>query len=168
MPRLLGLDVSGASLALRVVLGIVFGGLALGLLYYIPANLGSMLSSYLPASTKAVATGVVSSLLSPSLPLIGLVAATLVFLGVLLRGTRVYGVILLANGLVFVAYVYTLFQGGTITLSLPSGLPSSLSGSLSLNVGSLMLIFLIAPILTVVKGIVLTVTKPAPDQGPAA
>jgi len=148
-----------------VVLGVVFGGLSFVVFYYIPANLGNLLSSALPAASRAAATSVVSALISSSLPLLGLAATALVFLGMLLRGTRAYGIILLLNGAVFLAYVYVVFQGGTITLSLPPGLPSSVSGNVSLNMSNLMLLFFIAPILTVIKGVVLTVMKPQAVQG---
>ena len=164
MPRLLDIEVSGASLALRVVLGVVFGGISFVVFYYLPANLGNFLSSALPAASRAAAAGVASALINPSLPLIGLAAAALVFLGFLLRGTKAYGLILVLNGIVFLAYVYTAFQGGTITLNLPAGLPSSASGNISLNASNLMLLFLLAPLLTVVKGIVLTVMKPQVAQ----
>ena len=45
MPKLRGLQLSGTSLALRVVSGVVFGGLALVVFYYLPADLGGLLSA---------------------------------------------------------------------------------------------------------------------------
>ena len=160
MPKLLDLEVSRGSLTLRAVLGAVFGGLSFAVFYYVPANLGSLISPAVPASSASSASSLISSLVSPSLLLIGLAAALLVFLGFFLRGTKAYGPILVVNGLIFLAYVYAAFQGGTITLTLPAGLPSTASGTLSLDVSNLMLLLLLAPILTVVKGIVLTIVKP--------
>ncbi len=164
MPRLLDLKLTGAKLALRLALAILLGGLAFVLFYFLPASASSLLGNSLSTAGIPGASGVVSSLINPSLPLIGLAAALFVFLGVLLRGTRIYGPIVIVTGLVFAAYVYTAFQGGTISLTLPPGLQGNASGTIAINASTLMYLFLLGPVLTILKGVVLTVMKAEEPQ----
>lgn len=135
----------------------VFAALTAVIFYYVPANLGSYLKQLAGASA---AESVVNALISPDLAMIGLAAAALVFLGVFLRGTKAYGPILVVSGLVFLAYVYVAFQGGTIGLTVPQGIQYSPTGSVSIGVSGLMYLSMLGPLLTVVKGLVLTVMKP--------
>ena len=102
---------------------------------------------------------VVGALVNPSLGAIGLAAAALVFLAVLLRGSKAYGPILMVLGVVFLAYVYEAFHGGTVALAIPK-VQASVSGNVAIGVSGLMYMFMLAPLLTVVKGLVLTVMKP--------
>ena len=167
MPRILDLELSGGKLALRVVLAAVFAVLAALLFYYVPASIGSFAKSLGGASNASTVESVVNSLVSPNLPMIGLAAAAMVFVGVLLRGSRVYGPILVVTGAVFLAYVYVAFQGGTISLDIPQGQQLSLAGSVSIGLSGLMFLFMLAPLLTIVKGVVLTVMKPGEAPKPA-
>ena len=143
-----------------MVLAVLFGGLAALLFYYVPASVGGFAKQLAGPSNASTVEGVVNALISPDLALLGLAAAALVFLGVLLRGSKAYGPIIIVTGLVFLAYVYTAFQGGTITLNLPQGIQYGASGSVSMGVAGLMYLFMLAPLLTVVKGIVLTAMEP--------
>ncbi|MDG6937492.1 MAG: hypothetical protein JRM97_08230 [Nitrososphaerota archaeon] len=112
-----------------------------------------------------MASALAASLVSPSLPLVGLAVAALVFLGVLLRGTKAYGPVLVALGVALLAYVYVAFHGGTIDVSIPRVQQYSVSGSVALGLASLMYLFMAPAVLTLVKGAVLTVMKP--DGTPA-
>ncbi|MDE1858223.1 MAG: hypothetical protein KGI26_04040 [Thaumarchaeota archaeon] len=159
MPRLLGVEMSGGKLALRVVLAVVFGSLAALFLAYLPSAAGSFAKQAAGTANAAAVESIVNALINPSLPAVGAVVAALVFLGFLLRGTKVYGPILMVLGLALLAYVYLAFQGGTIGLTIPQGLQYAASGSVSIGVSTLMLLFMVAPLLTLVKGLVLTVMK---------
>lgn len=175
MPRILGLQLSAGALALRVVLGAITALVTFVVFYYVPANLPSFASGIL-GSASSTAGGVVSgflkSLINPDLPTVGLLLTLAVFVGVLIRGTRVYGAVVLANGVLFAAYVYLAFQGGTVSITLPSGLPSSAAGTIVIGASTLMYVFLLAPILAMVKGALILAlpgkgTAPPPSQPPA-
>jgi hypothetical protein len=150
---------TGGRLAVRVVLAAVFGGVAAALLYYVPASLGGVAEQLAGGANASAVQSIVGALVSPSLPLIGLAAAALVFVGVLLRGTRGYGPVLVVLGAVLVAYVYTAFQGGTINISIPQGVQYGASGTVSISLAALMYLAMVGPLLTVVKGVVLTAAR---------
>lgn len=163
MPRLLDLEMSGGKVALRLVLAAVFGGLAFIVFYYIPSALGAFLAQA-AGSGGSSASNIASALINPQLPTLGLAIAVLVFLGVMLMGTKAYGPALIVIGLAFVAYVYTVFQGGIINLTVPKGVQYSASGNVAIDVALLMYLFMLGPILTILKGVVIVVIKPAGSQ----
>ena len=99
----------------------------------------------------------------------GLVVAALVFLGILLRGSRVYGPVLVVLGGALLAYVYVMFHGGTIDIAIPQVQQYSISGSVAIGLAALMYLFMVPALLTLVKGVVLTAMKPdgtAPHPAP--
>lgn len=155
MPRLLGLQLSSGALALRVVLGAIAALVTFVVFYYVPANLPGFASALLGSGSSTAGetvSGFLKSLINPNLPTVGLLLTVFVFIGVVIRGTRAYGAVVIVDGLLFAVYVYLAFQGGTISISLPSGLPSSAAGTVAIGASTLMYIFLIAPLLTMVKG----------------
>ena len=165
MVRLLGVEMSGGKFGLRVVLAVVFGALAFAVFYYVPASVGPLAKQLAgPANASAVGT-LVDSLVSPSLPLVGAAVAVLVFVGVFLRGTKAYGPVLAVLGLALLAYVYVLFQGGTVHATIPQLSKYAASGSIAVDLTDLMLLFMVPAALTLVKGVVLTAMKP--DGTPA-
>ncbi|MDG6988623.1 MAG: hypothetical protein JRN21_04780 [Nitrososphaerota archaeon] len=167
MARLLGAEVTSGQLAVRAVLAVVFGGLAFLVFYYLPVSAAGLVKQVAGPANASVAS-VVNGLVSPDLPAIGAAVAALVFLGVFLRGTKAYGPILIAAGAAFLAYFYVALQGGTITLALPQGIQYSASGNISIGVADLMYLLMVAPALTIVKGAVLTATKPGDGKTPPA
>lgn len=116
------------------------------LFYYLPSNLSAFLSSR-GASLSAV---------PQALPTLGLAIAALVFLGLLLRGTAAYGFILIMLGLLFTAYVYVFFNGGRIGVQLQAG---GAAGEVAIDASTLMYILLVAPVLTVAKGVFIVATR---------
>jgi hypothetical protein len=150
MPKVMGVQLSGGALAVRLATAVVGAAVSFLLLYYLPANI----STVVPQGASALA----SPLFPPVLPPLGLAITALVFLGFLLRGTGAYGFILLLLGLLFIAYVYILFGGGTIYLQIPSSAAYGASGTVAVNASTLMYILLVAPILTVVKGVFILTT----------
>jgi len=137
--------VSGAALA----------GLTFLVFYYVPANLASLVSGHLPSSIAPAASNLASALVGSTLPTIGLVLTVLVFLGIVLRGSRPYGMILILTGLLFAAYTYVIMQGGTIGIKLTGNLPHGASGNFTIDVSLLMLVLLVPSLITVVKGALL-------------
>jgi hypothetical protein len=155
----MGLELSSASLAIRVILGVVLAALTFLVFYYVPANLASIVSGHVPSNSAASASSVTSSLIGSTLPIIGLVLSVLVFLDVVLRGSSAYGVTLILTGLLFAAYTYTALHGGTIGITLPGNLTQGATGDITIDVGLLMLVLLIPSLLTVVKGVLLLAVK---------
>lgn len=167
MARLLGVEVTSQQLAVRGVLAVAFGGVAFLLFYYLPVSAASLVSQ-IAGPAGAPLAPVVSGLVSPDLPAIGAAVAALVFLGVFLRGTKAYGPIVMAVGVAFLAYFYVALHGGTVTLAIPQGVGYSASGDVSIGVADLLYLLMVAPALTVVKGAVLTATRPGDGKAPQA
>jgi len=151
----MGLQLSSASLTIRVVSGAVLSALTFVVFYYVPANLASLVSGHLPSSIAPAASNLASALVGSTLPVIGLVLTVLVFLGIVLRGSRPYGMILILTGLLFAAYTYVVMQGGTIGITLSGSLPHGASGNIAIDVSLLMLLLLIPSLLTIFKGALL-------------
>jgi hypothetical protein len=150
------LELSSASLALRVISGAALAALVFFAFYYLPANLSALVSGSLTPSNAAAVSSVATALIG-STPIIGLVLAVLVFLGAILRGSKVYGAVLIVIGILFATYTYLLLHGGSIGGALPSNLSSGASGNFVIDVTLLMVVLLIPSILTVVKGTLLLV-----------
>ncbi len=164
MVKLLDLEVSGASLAARIVLGVILGALAFLIFYYVPANFLGLASDVLRMEIPPQAADVLSSLVDPALPLVGLALAPAIFLCALFRGTKAYGPLTIALSLLFAAYVYLFFHGGAISVAVPVGsiagdLLMELSLSIRVEMAMLMALFLIPPILGVAKGALLMLKR---------
>ena len=148
------LQLSSASLAIRVTSGATLAALVFLVFYYRPANFSALVSSSLTPSSAAAVSNVAAALIG-STPVIGLVLAGLVFLGAVLRGSSLYGPILVLIGLLFAAYTYLLLHGGLIGGTLPSNLSLGAAGSFAIDATLLMIVLLIPSLLTVVKGALL-------------
>jgi hypothetical protein len=159
MPRLLDIEVSGGRMAIRLVTGIIGAVIAFVVLYFIPTSAASLVSGSVPASFAAGINSLISSLVNPVMPPVGLVIAVLVFLGALLRGTKIYGPIVILLGILYLAYIYLFFGGGNLNVQIPQGIAQGVSGSLVLQVSLLMSLFMIPAILTIVKGVVLSLPR---------
>ncbi|MEN3052359.1 MAG: hypothetical protein ABC606_00980 [Candidatus Methanosuratincola petrocarbonis] len=164
MAKLLDLEVSRASIAARLILGVLLGALGFLVFYYVPANFLRLASDVLRMEIPPQAAGVLSSLVDPALPLVGLALAPAIFLCALFRGTKAYGPLTVALSLLFAAYVFLWFHGGAISLALPidpigGGVPMELSLSIRVEMAMLMALFLIPPMLGVAKGVLLMLEK---------
>jgi hypothetical protein len=152
------LQLSSASLALRVISGAALAALVFLVFYYLPANFSALVSGSLTPSSAAAVSSVAAAIIG-STPIIGLVLAVLVFLGAVLRGSSVYGAILILIGVLFAAYTYLLLHGGSIGGTLPSNLSLGASGNFAIDVSLLMVVLLIPSLLTVVKGALLLAVR---------
>ncbi len=159
---------SGGRFGLRVVLSVIFGAVAFALFYYVPASLGPLAANLAGPANASAATALANSLVSPTLPMVGIAVAALVFVGFFLRGTKAYGPVLVVLGLALLAYVYVLFHGGTTDASIPALSQYSASGTVSIVLANLMYLFMLPPLLTVAKGVVLTAMKPDGTQASPA
>ena len=159
MPKLLDLELSGRSLAFRVVLGVISAALTFLIFFYVPANLTTLISGYIPADMRTTINTLLASLIGPAMPPLGILLAALAFLSSLLHGSKVYGLILLVEGLCFIAYLYLAFQGGTLSITLPKELLYGISANLQINLANIMFLFMIPSLLGIIKGIILALKK---------
>jgi hypothetical protein len=176
VPKLLDLEIGTASLVIRVILGLICAGIVFFLFYYLPVNLKAILDFVLftkvPLSGNIIsgATGdVLRALVLPLLPYLGLVLVVGTFLEILMRGTKIYGPILIVSGAFWLMVLYIVFEGGNIVFTLDQNLFSSISETLSsfalrISIGltPIMLIFMLPSILTIAKGVVLVMGSRAP------
>ncbi|GEM_PF-873374 len=112
MPNIGNLELSGARLALRVILGLFLAALVLLLFYYVPTHLTALVSPFVPRQYIPYIAEFVSILESPGIPFLGVLLAVVTFFDVLLSGSWIYGVVLILTGVLYLAYDILLFQGG--------------------------------------------------------
>ncbi|MDI9609514.1 MAG: hypothetical protein QFX34_04455 [Candidatus Verstraetearchaeota archaeon] len=160
MVKMLGLELTGASLALRLILGALLSAGGFLIFYYLPANFVELASSAIGGEVPPAASGLLSSLIDPALPLVGLALVAAIFLCAVFRGTKAYGPVTIALSLVYALYVVLLFHGGAISISVPAdllggGLPFGASLSVSVDMPVLMVLFLVPALLGIVKGFLL-------------
>lgn len=156
MPRLFGLEMTRFTLMTRILIGSALAALSFIFLIYIPLNvmeIVSMIMQRLPSS----------AMLPPSMYLIiallGAVIACLTFVVVVARGSKIYGPVLMAYGLVFVAYIVAFFQGGSMSLYLSLGSVAGFndfSARMALSMFGIMVLYALPFALVAVKGIVVT------------
>lgn len=155
MPRIVDVQVSWLGLVIRLLEGAIFGGIALLFFYYLPTNVSQLVGQVAPPNAGPAAVQVISQFFTPSLAPIGLLLGVLTASSIILKGGRVYGGLLVILGALYLAYFYLLFHGGTLVITIPAGLAPGLAGSLTVEDTALMLLFMLAPLLTVFKGVLL-------------
>ena len=165
MPKILDLELKATSLALRVVIGVIAAAITFLISYYLPANLLSLLSQFLPAQAlppPSTLEPLLSSIINPMLPMIGFVLTVLIFLEYLLRGSKAYGPILILTALSLIAYLYLLFNGGTMAIALPASIFMGTSVDMALDLTIMMILLMLPSILNMIKGMVLITRKSGP------
>ena len=155
MVKFFDLDLSPRSICVRVASAIIFASLEGFLFYYLPTHLASLLSLYLPRNSSSNIQSMIAALVSPALPLTGIAISLIAFFGILLRGSKIYGIILVVDGILFSFYTYLFFQGGTMLVKIPSGLVQGISGSVAMDLTLVMWLLILPSLLTIVKGGVL-------------
>ena len=165
MPRILDLKLSGKEFTLRLVIASVLGVLAFLFLYYIPSNLSAIinqLGSNLPAAipVKELAALVQQSV-PTVLPTLGLIIVVLTVLSVIFKKTLLEGPLVSTSGLVDLVYVYTLFGGGTLSFAIPKNIVPNTTASISITLTLIMYLFMAAPALTILKGILIALEHKA-------
>lgn len=124
------------------------------LLAYLPANIGGI------ASYAGIGIDISSIIrINQNLPIVGVIIAAAAAGGVLFRGSRLAGVFSIIMGLALILYIYLILNGGIVELRMPEGIVPNLSLKVMLDMTTLMYLFMIPPLLIVVKGIV-KLTRP--------
>ncbi|MBC7121192.1 MAG: hypothetical protein H5T33_06440 [Candidatus Methanosuratus sp.] len=161
MVKLLGMEISSASFAFRVISGVVLASGAFLILYFIPANLARFITAYAPDAPQP-ALALLPSFIGPIIQVVGLALVPVIFLCALLRGTKAYGPLTIVLSLLSAAYIYSVFHGGVISalltdLPLGDGMLADLH--IAIDLTWMMIAFLVPTILGLIKGVVLTLKK---------
>lgn len=152
MPRILDLQISTPRLILRIIGAFILAGIDFFFFYVIISPDDTLLQRFLPASISSHLTSTLSSFVSPTLPLIGLVIVVLIFFDQIFKQTRIEGAFLMMMGSLFALYTYTIFGGGTMNITIPAGLVQNITGNITVQAWLLMWLFILPSLLTVVKG----------------
>ena len=152
MPRILDLQISTPRLIGRVILAVILAGIDFFIFYVLISPKDAFILHYLPVNISSTLSNAISSFVSPTLPLIGLVIVTLIFLHQIFKGTRIEGAFLIMMGSIFAWYTYVVFQGGTMNLNIPTGLIQNISGNITLHATLLMWLFILPSLLSILKG----------------
>lgn len=152
---------SFGSLVLRLFIAVLLSAFSLSVLYLVPGLLMDLLSTIEVGPFRSILT----QLIEPGFPSVGIVVSVLVFSVMMLRRTKLEGPLLIGLGVALFAYWYIAFSGGTMVLSIPetsvenlmsSGIPVEIEAHATINLTSIMLSLMITPILVTGKGILLS------------
>ncbi|HRR53830.1 MAG TPA: hypothetical protein P5168_03295 [Candidatus Methanomethylicus sp.] len=168
---ILGLEISTGRLALRIAAGVMLAAVLFAFLSLLPMAAQGILSEFLPEEFGAF-YDVIAPLIHPALPFTGAAIAFLSLLIVVLRGSAAYGPVTAAFGLAFIAHILLAFSFGTPSLAFPpemitQALQEALNMPVAIDIElaayadltGLMLVFMLPFILTVIKGVILTVSR---------
>lgn len=162
MLEIMGLKITKAKLALRIVIAIILGAIIFIMFYLIPSNpyfLLSLFKGSLPFSKEVfeILTSLASQAIDPNLPIVGALLTIIIPISTILSKTKVHGPLIMINNGLLVYFFYTLFRGGFITLSIPTNLPLGLSGWVKLELPFIIQIIILPFVLNIIKGVLITV-----------
>ena len=153
MPKILDLELSTPRFIGRIVVAALLAGMDFFVFNVLISPNDTFLASFLPSNIYNTLRNTLGSFVSPELPIIGILIATLIFVEQVFKGTRISGAFLVFTGALFSWYTYTFFQGGAMTFMIPSGLvPGITSGSATVHAYLLMWLFIAPSLLTILKG----------------
>lgn len=160
MVHLVDIEISKARLAGRVIYGLFWAGLTLLFFYYLPTHFNSLVGPYVPQAYAPAVQYVAQSISNSPLPFLGIALAALAFIEIILKGTWIYGAILIVTGVFWLLFDITLFSRGLLFANL---LPSSLIQNYNLAPGTvsaivwilviMIAIFVISSLFTIGRGI---------------
>ena len=155
--KIFDLELSNVRFALRLLWGLILGGLVLFLFYYLPAHLGTLISPFVPSQYAGQINSLASELdVGYALGLLGVLYAIFVFFGTLFKGSWGYGIVLILTGLYLLIFYYFLFQAGSILPTFPSIFDSVGNLSyLTIALYILVALILISAVIDVGRGIAL-------------
>ena len=145
----------------RAIAAIMLATLTLAVLYLIPRALQLVIAEVQEPELQTI----LNQFIDPITPIIGAVASALVCATILFRKTRMEGIMLLFLGITLIAYSYTLFQGGSIHIQIPTTtlqqvinekIPVDIAAKITINFSTIMLTSMLTPLLIICKGLVLT------------
>ena len=160
MVRLVDIEISKARLAGRIIYGLFWAGLTLFFFYYLPTHFNSLVGPYVPQAYAPAVHYVAQSISNSPLPFLGVALAALAFVEIILKGTWIYGAILIVTGIFWLLFDITLFSRGLLFANL---LPSTIIQNYHLAPGTIsaivwilvimVVIFVISSLFTIGRGI---------------
>jgi hypothetical protein len=163
--KLLDTEISATRLGLRLLIALILSSLSLLVLYLIPRFLLDYASTTIPDTQTQ---SLVNQLLDSRILTLGILVPLIVLFTITLRKSKLEGPLLIGLGATLITYSYLLLQGGVVNLQIPAAaiqnilrinLPIRLQAHLSLDITTLMLVSMLAPLLLVVKGSILTASR---------
>ena len=161
MPRILDLQLSNKAFALRLTAAIGSGILSFFFLYYVPANLSTMINRILPVMGLA---DLIQQFIPPLLPPLGLIITVLIVLGIIFKKTMLHGPVVSITGLTCFVYTYTAFRGGTLVFNLPQTMIPDTTARVTVTLTTIMSLFLAAPACNILNGVLLALEHKRADK----
>jgi hypothetical protein len=163
MVKIFDLELSKKRFALRIVSAFIFTNLTLFIFYYLPLHIGAIASHFLPNMLIPEVNSLASAISSSALPELGALLAILVFVETLIKGSWVYGALLVILGTFWITYDLTLYREGLLfanlvpsTLTLGNGeqifLSESAQSTLALMFTGIIILLVISSLFTVISG----------------
>ena len=128
MVKILNIEVSSGRFILRIFEGLFIAGLILFFFYYFPTPLAEIAGRFVsitPSEAQQISNAGASIASSP-LPIIGVLLALLAFINAIIRGTWLYGAILVLTGFFWITFdLYLYFEGLLFANLFPSTIQQS-------------------------------------------
>lgn len=151
MPRILDLELSTPRLIGRIIAAVILAGIEFFFLYIIISPNSSFLENLLPASLAPIFDAM-HKFVTPTLPILGLVIAFLIFFDQIFKKTKIEGVFLIIMSGLFAWYTYNIFQGGTMHITIPSGIVQNVTGEITVSAALIMWLLILPSLLSIAKG----------------
>ncbi len=148
----------------RAIAAIILATLTLAVLYLTPRALQLVIADVSEPELQTI----LNQFIDPITPLIGAIASALVCATILVRKTKLEGPMLLLLGATLLVYSYTLFQGGSIPIQIPTTtllqvinekIPIDIAVNITIDLSTIMLASMLTPLLIIVKGSLLIYTS---------
>lgn len=136
----------------RTVMGFFAFLLLFLLLSYVPLNLQDIMKRFLPNQIINEILPIINQILNPLLPITGAILALFISLGIILKKTKAYGLIVVISSMLWIFYIYLALHGGYIKITY-----SMLS--ISIDLSFLMLMIFIPIFLDLIKGILIIIKR---------
>jgi hypothetical protein len=163
MVRIFDLELTRRRLALRVFSAFIFAGLTLFVFYYLPTHIVEIARYFIPDSFIPEINSLSQSFSSSSLPILGILLAILTFVETMIKGSWVFGALLVVLGSFWIFYDLTLYREGLLfsslmpsTITLGNGQQAVISGSIEsqlvLIFTGIIILFVVSSFITTLRG----------------
>ena len=156
MPKILDLELSTPRFIGRIIVAVILAGIEFFFLYVFISPNSSFVENLLPASLAPIFSAM-HKFVTPTLPIIGLVIAFLIFFDQIFKKTKIEGAFLIIMSSLFAWYTYNIFQGGTMHITIPSGIVQNVTGDITVSAALIMWLLILPSLLSIVKGVLMLV-----------
>lgn len=151
LPRILDLELSMPRFIGRIIAALILAGIEFFFLYVLISPNASFLENLLPASLSPIFSAM-HKFVTPTLPIIGLAIAFLIFFDQIFKKTKIEGAFLIVMSSLFAWYTYNIFQGGTMHITIPTGIVQNVTGDITVSATLIMWLLILPSLLSIVKG----------------